>query len=126
VRRLVLVLTLAAGCALSSDTNENQAHRPDDESARDQPAASSQSVVSPPSPDPSRPNADDNQKPTHDLREFLIERGFDPMTWFTFGLLVLALFQYWAMKEQGDEMRASIAEATRSATAIDGRECHLF
>ena len=51
------------------------------------------------------------------MREFFLERVVDPVTWFTFGLLVLGILQYLAMRRQADYMQQGLADTKMAAKA---------
>jgi hypothetical protein len=123
----LIVLLAASGCALSANADQGEPDNKQDQAAgANDPPAPQPTTIDKPTGNPRQPNRTENQQPTHNLREFVIERLIDPVTWFTGGLLLLALYQYRAMVRQAKHMedgltetRHSINEATRSATAME-------
>ena len=112
------------GCALSSDANQREADSEKPDASQAEQPTDAPASIDPGATDPEQPATAQDQQTTHDLGEFLIERLLDPVTWFTGGLLWLAVLQYRAMRkqatymrEQADYMRDGLVETKKTADA---------
>ena len=109
---VTLLVCLVASCgALSTNTNSSEPDREQGRSSSLQEEGSAVTAV------PDSPPATDDQQQASNLWEVFLQRLIDPVTWFTGGLLWLAILQYRAMRRQADYMLEGLAATQDAAKA---------